>query len=126
MTADDTATADRMAQLTDLRAVNQQLQATIDALRGQMELARHDADDRVARAQAAMADEIGQLKAAVQAMRDRTDAQATESETAIQIGARRGQRGDAAVDGDGQPASWRTGSAEGERRTGIGRQAGRA
>ena len=98
---DDIATADRMVQLTDLRAVNQQLQSTIDALRGQMEQARHDADDRVARAQAAMADEITQLKAAVQAMRDRTDAcRRPKNETAIQAVRAGRERRSAAVDGD--------------------------
>lgn len=78
------AAKERTDQLTDMRAVNQQLQATIDELRIRLEAGRHEAAAEVSRARAAMADEILQLKAAVQSMRDRLDAQMAEGDTAIQ------------------------------------------
>ena len=78
------AAKDRADQLTDLRAVNQQLQATIDELRSRLEAGIHEAAAEVSRARAAMADEISQLKAAVQSMRDRIEAQMAEGATAIQ------------------------------------------
>ena len=78
------AANDANGHLSDLRAVNLQLQATIDTLRGQLEQGKSEADAAVQRAQAVLADEISQLKATVQSMRDRLEAQMADGETAIQ------------------------------------------
>lgn len=72
----DPAAADAIAQLTDLRAVNLQLQATIDRLRGDLEAAGAATAAAVQRAGQGFAEEIGELKATVAALRETMEVQA--------------------------------------------------
>jgi murein L,D-transpeptidase YcbB/YkuD len=83
---DDPAAADIIAQLTDQRAVNLQLQATIDRLRGELENAGALTAAAVQRAQQGFSDEITQLKATAAALREAMEAQgsaAAASEQAV-------------------------------------------
>ncbi len=69
--------------LSDLRAVNLQLQATIDALRQQLERDKEQADGAVQHARAMLADDITQLESTVKSMREQLEAQLTRSESAL-------------------------------------------
>ncbi|MFZ4109210.1 MAG: hypothetical protein ACOYKQ_01925 [Polymorphobacter sp.] len=70
------ASADAVAQLTDLRAANLQLQATIDCLRAELETTAAATAAAVQRAQQAFSDEISQLKETAAALREAMEAQA--------------------------------------------------
>lgn len=70
--------------LSDMRAANLHLQATIDDLRQSLEAAASDADRRVTRAQAEDAGRIADLTTTIQHMRDQMEAQQQAHERELQ------------------------------------------
>jgi Ribonuclease G/E len=73
-----------MQQLSELRAVNLQLQTTIDQLRGELEIADGRTAGAVQKARAEAATEANQLKSTIQTLRDQMEQQAIAADSATQ------------------------------------------
>ena len=67
-----------------LQGVNRQLQATIDALRAELERQAAAIADAVQASEARWADEVAQLRATIHSVRDEMDTQVAEGHAQIQ------------------------------------------
>ena len=71
-----TSQADLMAEMSDLRAANLQLQSTINGLRAELEKGAASIDAAVQAARAELTEEMLQLRLTVGMMRDQLEAEA--------------------------------------------------